>query len=99
MTQAGAATPAPAAADGVPVTPYVDPVRAAALRQRGRRNSRLASASTVVAFGVLALVIVSAPGWPAVKETFFNGADFKASAPDVLRAFLLNVKIFLIAEP
>ncbi len=99
MTSPGAAASAPGAVGSAPVTPYVDPVRAAALRERGKRNGRLALVSTVVAFGVLALVIVSAPGWPAVKETFFNGADFRESAPDVLRAFMLNVKIFLIAEP
>ncbi|HYN75937.1 MAG TPA: amino acid ABC transporter permease [Candidatus Limnocylindria bacterium] len=84
---------------GAPVVPYVDPVRAAALRRRGRRNGWLSSVSTLVVFAVLILVVVTAPGWPAVKETFFNPEAFAESAPKVLRAFLLNVKIFLIAEP
>jgi polar amino acid transport system permease protein len=79
--------------------PYVDPVRAAAMHRQGRRNGVLASISTVIVFSVLAVAVVSAPGWPAVQQTFFNPEHFKASAPSVLRAFLLNVKIFLVAEP
>ncbi len=82
-----------------PAEPYVDPARAAALRQQGRRNGVLASVSTVVVFAVLAVVVASSPGWPAVRETFFNGAEFRASAPDIVRAFVLNIKIFLVAEP
>ncbi len=81
------------------IVPYVDPVRAEAVRRRGRRNGVLASISTVLFFSVLITLITATPGWPAVKETFFNPADFRASAPDVLRAFVLNIKIFLIAEP
>jgi polar amino acid transport system permease protein len=34
-----------------------------------------------------------------VQETFFNADEFWASLPGLLEAFLLNVKIFLIAEP
>jgi polar amino acid transport system permease protein len=41
---------------------------------------------------------VSAPGWPDVKQSFFNREVFDDSFPDIARAFLVNVKIFLIAE-
>jgi polar amino acid transport system permease protein len=54
--------------------------------------------STVVFFGVLAVVIVNSAGWPAVKESFFNGGEFRSTFPDIARAFLVNVKIFCIAE-
>jgi len=55
-------------------------------------------ASTVVFFGAIALVVVNAAGWPDVKQAFFDGDIFRASFPEIARAFLVNVKIFLIAE-
>ena len=58
----------------------------------------IALASTIVFFTVLALVITNAPGWPAVKATFFDWSQFKSTFPEILHAFKLNVKIFLIAE-
>jgi len=54
--------------------------------------------STIVFFTVLVLAITHAPGWPEVRQTFFNWQEFKASMPEIARAFLLNVKIFLISE-
>jgi polar amino acid transport system permease protein len=52
-----------------------------------------------VVFGGLAAVIVSSPGWDAFHSAFLNWDVFKASFPDIAHAFLLNVKIFCIAEP
>jgi len=54
--------------------------------------------STIVFFTVLVLAITHAPGWPEVRQTFSNWQEFKASMPEIARAFLLNVKIFLISE-
>lgn len=54
--------------------------------------------STVVFFTVLALAITHAPGWPEVRRTFFDWSQFKDSLPEIASAFLLNVKIFSIAE-
>jgi polar amino acid transport system permease protein len=54
--------------------------------------------STVVFFGAIALVIVNAAGWPDVKQAFFDGDIFRESFPEIAQAFLLNVKIFLVAE-
>src|SRR2546429_5533813 len=64
----------------------------------GRRGVLIALLSTVVFFTLLALAITHAPGWPEVRRTFFDWGQFKDSLPDIARAFLLNVKIFLIAE-
>jgi len=64
----------------------------------GARAVTIAVVSTIVVFVLLALLITSAPGWPEVKRTFFDWGQFKASMPEIARAFLLNVKIFLIAE-
>ena len=64
----------------------------------GRRSAVIAVVSTVVFFTVLAVLITHAPGWPEVRRTFFDWGYFKDSLPEIARAFLLNVKIFTIAE-
>jgi polar amino acid transport system permease protein len=64
----------------------------------GRRGVTVALLSTVVFFTLLAVAITHAPGWPEVKRTFFNWDELRASMPEISRAFLLNVKIFSIAE-
>ena len=64
----------------------------------GRRAVVIALISTVVFFTVLIVAVINSPGWPAVKESFFNGEQFKESFPSIARAFVVNVKIFLIAE-
>jgi polar amino acid transport system permease protein len=77
----------------------VDPARSAVVRRKSRRDITVATVSTVLFFLVLGYVVASAPGWPAVKESFFNLDDARASWPQIWSAFGLNVKIFLIAEP
>jgi polar amino acid transport system permease protein len=64
----------------------------------GRRGVAVALLSTIVFLVVVGVVITNAPGWPAVREGFFNWGYFKSSFPEIARAFLLNCKIFLIAE-
>jgi len=75
---------------------------------RARRGSLLlpasagsvwvALASTVVVFVGLALIVVNSSGWPKVKEAFFNPAEFRAYFGTIGHAFVLNIKIFLVAE-
>jgi polar amino acid transport system permease protein len=64
----------------------------------GRRSVAIALLSTVVFFTVAAVAITHAPGWPEVKHTFFDRHEFASTFPDIARAFLLNIKIFCIAE-
>jgi polar amino acid transport system permease protein len=64
----------------------------------GGRSVAIAVVSTVVFFGLIALLIVNSSGWPEVKRSFFDRDVFEASFPDIADAFLLNVRIFLIAE-
>jgi polar amino acid transport system permease protein len=64
----------------------------------GSRGVLVALASTVVFFTVVGFVITQSPGWPEVKATFFDWGQFKSSFGEIAHAFLLNVKIFLIAE-
>jgi polar amino acid transport system permease protein len=64
----------------------------------GRRAVAISLLSTVVVFTLLGLAITHAPGWPEVRRTFFDWDQFKSTLPDISRAFVLNVKIFTIAE-
>ena len=78
---------------------YTDPVRQALSRRRARRNAFVGMASLIGFTVVVAFLVSRTPGWPVVQETFFNGEQFRESMPGLLEAFMLNVKIFLIAEP
>ncbi|MDQ2983331.1 MAG: amino acid ABC transporter permease [Actinomycetota bacterium] len=64
----------------------------------GTRNAAIALTSTLVFLALIAVVVVNSAGWPEVKKAFFNGAIFRASFGEIAHAFLLNVRIFLIAE-
>jgi polar amino acid transport system permease protein len=64
----------------------------------GRRSVAVALVSTVVFFAIVVEVVTHAPGWPEVKHDFFSGHEFASTFPEIARAFLLNVKIFCIAE-
>jgi polar amino acid transport system permease protein len=59
----------------------------------------VAAASTVVLLGLLTVVIVSSPGWSRVRVTFLSWSQAKASFPTIARGFLVNIKLFMIAEP
>jgi polar amino acid transport system permease protein len=72
--------------------------RAQARRRRARRDRAVATASTVLVLGVLATLILTSPGWPSVRETFFSWDSLKASLPDVLKGFWLDVRLFCIVE-
>ncbi|MFB4269500.1 amino acid ABC transporter permease [Nonomuraea sp. GTA35] len=67
-------------------------------RSRARRSASIATASTIVFIVLVVWGITSSPGWPRVRETFFDGEQFVAALPDVLEGFLLNIRIFLISE-
>src|SRR5512141_1028761 len=62
------------------------------------RSTLIALGSTVVFFGVLAWIVVSSPGWPAIERSFLNGRVFAASLPSIVASFTVNVQLFLIAE-
>jgi len=62
------------------------------------RAVALALVSTVVVLGVVVYGVTHAPNWPEVKASFFDWDVYKSSFPGIAHAFLLNVKIFMIAE-
>jgi polar amino acid transport system permease protein len=72
--------------------------REAAKRQRARRGQAIAAVSTVVVLGGLVALVLTSPGWPNVRDTFFSWSAFKDSFPDVLSAFWLDIKMFCVIE-
>ena len=73
-------------------------VREAARRREARRGALVSAASSVVIIGGLALLILTSPGWPDVRDSFFSWSDFKDSFPDVLKGFWLDVRLFCAVE-
>jgi polar amino acid transport system permease protein len=72
--------------------------REAAKRRQARRGQAIAVASCVVVLGGLAALVLTSPGWPVVRETFFSWSEFKNSFPEVLEGFWLDIKIFMVVE-
>ena len=72
--------------------------RRAVRRRLQARSAAIATASTLVVFVALALLVTGSPGWPSVKALFFSWPDAKEALPDIWDALWLNIKMFLIAE-
>jgi polar amino acid transport system permease protein len=73
-------------------------------RAFGNRGVLVSSASTVLFFAIIAVVVVLAPGSGVVAERFFDPSHLWQSLvgseglPSVLGAFWLNVQIFMFSE-
>ena len=67
-------------------------------REQLARSLTIAIASSVVVFGGLAWIVTNSPGWENVQESFLDPAVFADALPDVIAAFWVNVRLFLIAE-
>ncbi|HVO53160.1 MAG TPA: amino acid ABC transporter permease [Solirubrobacterales bacterium] len=72
--------------------------REAARRRQARRGQAIAALSSIVVLGGLAALVLTSPGWPTVRETFFSWSEFKNCFPEVLEGFWLDVKIFMVVE-
>jgi polar amino acid transport system permease protein len=73
-------------------------VREAARRHRARRGALVSAGSSVVIIGGLAALVLTSPGWPDVRASFFSASDFADSFPAVLSGFWLDVRMFLVIE-
>ncbi len=62
------------------------------------RKVLVAVLSTLVFLGVVAVLLTRSPGWDRFKDYFFDWPLYRESFPEIARAFLINVRIFLIAE-
>jgi polar amino acid transport system permease protein len=87
----------PASAAALP-SPNRRAEREAARRRNTRRGQMIAAVSSIVVLGGLAALVLTSPGWPEVRESFFSWSAFKDSFPDVLDAFWLDVKLFIVIE-
>jgi polar amino acid transport system permease protein len=84
----------------------VPPVQPRGSKLLGNRSFLVSTASTIVFFGAVLALVIFAPGFEAVRESFFNREAMRQAffgvprqgLPSVGKAFLLNIKIFLIAE-
>ncbi len=72
--------------------------REEAKRAKARRNALIAAVSSVIVIGGLAALVLTSPGWPTVRETFFSWSEFKNSFPEVLSGFWLDIKVFMVVE-
>jgi polar amino acid transport system permease protein len=79
-----------------PITSRQD--RARARQQRARRSLTISTISTVVVLGGLLALVLTSPGWPRVRATFFSWSVFKDSFSQVLAGFWLDVRMFLVVE-
>ncbi|MEM9477874.1 MAG: amino acid ABC transporter permease [Pseudomonadota bacterium] len=79
-----------------PSTPTRRQAYEAQVRQR---SIRIAAGSTLAVVLAIILLVPLAPGWAAVKRSFFNAEVFAQTFPGLLNAFLLDVMIFAWCAP
>jgi polar amino acid transport system permease protein len=68
------------------------------LEAEGARGVAIAMLSTVVFATAVVAAVTQSPGWPEVHRVFFDWHDISSSFPEIARAFVLNVKVFLVCE-
>jgi polar amino acid transport system permease protein len=68
------------------------------MRQEGARGVLIATVSAIVFFGLIGWIVVHSPGWPAIKQNFFNRQEFVDTFPKIVSKFRLNILYALIAE-
>ncbi|MDO3635185.1 amino acid ABC transporter permease [Mycolicibacterium arseniciresistens] len=79
----------------VVASPLLD--RQAFRRSRARRSTLVALLSTAVFAAVLLVVVTNAPGWPRVRESFFDLRIGWDSLPAVLSGLWLNLRVLAVA--
>ena len=67
-------------------------------RRLAIRSTAIAIVASVVFFTALGWIVVNAPGWPQFQQAFLDPQLFWATLPRLIRAFWVNVQLFLIAE-
>jgi len=83
-----------------PWVPSAHELERRGVRRRLRtRQTVVATATTVVVFGLLLAGLLASPGWPRVHETFFSWFHATESFDGIKEGFWINVKLFMICEP
>jgi polar amino acid transport system permease protein len=70
--------------------------RIAYRRRRARRSTLIAAVSSIVVLAVVAVGIGSTPGWPRVRETFFDVHRGWEALPTVAQGLWLNIRVMLV---
>ncbi|MFK8022553.1 MAG: amino acid ABC transporter permease [Ilumatobacter sp.] len=68
-------------------------------RARRRRGAVIGATSTIIAVTAVVVLVPRAPRWEQVKKSFFDLDLLRESFPDLVRAFWLDVRIFLWSLP
>lgn len=68
-------------------------------RARRRRSLAIATVSSLTVAIAIVVLVPKMPRWDRVHESFFNGDRFIDSFPGLLRAFVLDLKIFAWSMP
>jgi polar amino acid transport system permease protein len=89
-----AVTAAPVAAEPSPLARD----RQAYRRSRARRSTAVELLSTVVFAAAVGYGLTSSPGWPRVRDTFFDVDVAWSSLPAILRGLWLNIRVLVVAE-
>ena len=72
--------------------------RVAYRQSRARRSTLIALVSTVVFAAVLLFAVTSSPGWPRVRDSFFNLRVGWDSLPALLEGLWLNVRVLVVCQ-
>jgi polar amino acid transport system permease protein len=73
-------------------------VREAERRRKARQGAGISVAASVALFGGLAALVLTSKGWPTFREAFLSWDVATDSFWDILKAFWLDVKIFMAVE-
>ena len=72
--------------------------RVAYRQSRARRSTLIALVSTVVFAAVLLFAVTSSPGWPRVRDSFFNLRIGWDSLPALLDGLWLNIRVLVVCQ-
>jgi polar amino acid transport system permease protein len=72
--------------------------RVAYRQSRARRSTLIALASTAVFAAVLLFAVTSSPGWPRVRDSFFNLRVGWDSLPALLDGLWLNIRVLVVCQ-
>ena len=72
--------------------------RVAYRQSRARRSTLIALLSTMVFAAVLLFAVTSSPGWPRVRDSFFNLRVGWDSLPALLEGLWLNVRVLVVCQ-
>jgi len=68
------------------------------MHRASRRSTLIAALSTVIVGTILVTIVVGAPGFDRVRESFFNIHYAKSAFPHVLTGLWLNLRVMIVAE-